>query len=877
MLSLLLLSVAASSLSSLPHAAGTTQAPGFKVLSVFWGTSTAKQSVGPGSVDVPLTVMLEYTYNQAGTTVNANLTLPEGFTDNNGNRVATTYLSGSVSPGAIVDFTFYLDVGANVSLGDYSVPLALSWLTGQSGASSSSLNDLVQYTSIQIPVEGLVSLEFTTVQKSLVPGELNNLTLVVENAGSGEARLVSTTASATSQGSVIAQPATIASIGPGSNASVGLGVFVPSSGAGSTLSLTFASTYLDPYNNTDSATSSLALLIGSTPKDTVSLSVTVAGQPIVPGGVDDVTVQVTNTGSGSATALATVVSVSPSQDGTVLTQPKTISILRPNATASETFSLYVPSSAGDTAITFTFTSSYTDSNNASETSAESVGLITGSSSGSTPTAAQISVAESGTSLTAGSTSEISLVIENEGSAPLYSPTFTFSASSPLVVVANSSLSLPGVTLPPGRSVTYSVAVGSSLSAPGGLYQGTLAVTYLDASNDSHSESFSVGLQLTDPVTSLSVQASSTNLMVGASSAVSLVVTNTGGDSLYSPSFSLSAPSSLTVTANSTYTKAGLVLAPGQSFEYRVTITSGPKTSEGAYAATLSVTYYDQYGNAHTLTFPVGLVVIGGIDLVVQDETVSQNTTSITVSGSLLNEGEASAYYLELVANATVGSQSVGGGSYYVGEIDPDTPTAFSITIPLSLRTTTGSSTSTVTTSSTTATSGATTSTTSSAPVSTSTSSLTSSSFSGNFTRTRTGPPGNFTFSFTGTRTATGDPTNSADPPSSTSTSSTTASSSTSTPPIVVDVMISGNYQNDYGQAAQYSGPSKSLTLSTTSRVATTPTSTSSSSENSTLTIVRVALVVAIVAAVLGSFFYLRRTKGSRASSAPAAGERDQVI
>ena len=60
------------------------------------------------------------------------------------------------------------------------------------------------------------------------------------------------------------------------------------------------------------------------------------------------------------------------------------------------------------------------------------------------------------------------------------------------------------------------------------------------------------------------------------------------------------------------------------------------------------------GTTHSLTFPVGLVVIGGIDLVVQDETVSQNTTSITVSGSLLNEGEASAYYLELVANATVG-------------------------------------------------------------------------------------------------------------------------------------------------------------------------------------------------------------------------------
>ena len=129
-------------------------------------------------------------------------------------------------------------------------------------------------------------------------------------------------------------------------------------------------------------------------------------------------------------------------------------------------------------------------------------------------------------------------------------------------------------------MTYSVEVGSSLSASGGLYQGTLAVTYLDTSNDSHSESFSVGLQLTDPVTSLSVQAFSTNLMVGASSAVSLLVTNTGGDSLYSPSFSLSAPSSLTVTANSTYTKAGLVLAPGRASSTGSPSPAVPRPAKG---------------------------------------------------------------------------------------------------------------------------------------------------------------------------------------------------------------------------------------------------------------------------------------------------------
>ena len=63
---------------------------------------------------------------------------------------------------------------------------------------------------------------------------------------------------------------------------------------------------------------------------------------------------------------------------------------------------------------------------------------------------------------------------------------------------------------------------------------------------------------------------------------------------------------------------------------------------------------------------------GSIDLIVQSETFAQNASGITVTGNLLDEGAASAYYSSVTGS--INNSNAGAGSPdYVGEIDPNSP------------------------------------------------------------------------------------------------------------------------------------------------------------------------------------------------------------
>ena len=119
----------------------------------------------------------------------------------------------------------------------------------------SSLNDLVQYTSIQDTSRG-ASLAGVTASRIAGPRRAEQLlTSSSRTLGSGKTRLVSTTASATSPGSVIAQPTAWVAAVTGSSASVG---WASSSRPPQRIERSSLRRIdlLDPYNDTDSATSS---------------------------------------------------------------------------------------------------------------------------------------------------------------------------------------------------------------------------------------------------------------------------------------------------------------------------------------------------------------------------------------------------------------------------------------------------------------------------------------------------------------------------------------------------------------------------------------------------------------------------------------------
>ena len=227
-----------------------------------------------------------------------------------------------------------------------------------------------------------------------------------------------------------------------------------------------------------------------------------------------------------------------------------------------------------------------------------------------------------------------------------------------------------------------------------------------------------------------VQQNST-LTAGSQNAVGFQLTNQGTSSIYSPTFSLSVGSPIVIASTGSSVPA-LQLDPGKATTFNVVLTSGPSATIGIYSGTLTVTFTDSNGASHTQTFPLSFTLKGTVILILQNTAVSQTTTGFTVTGSILNEGTVPAYYASLSGLLGVNV----GTPVYMGEIDPNTPLPFSVTIPYIAPTTTTTTTST----------GINSSGTVNSTTTVSNSAVTSRTLTGSFSRNSsffTGGPGTF--------------------------------------------------------------------------------------------------------------------------------------
>jgi hypothetical protein len=448
------------------QADGPTPAQGFNVLSATWGTVSSPVEAGPGSVDAPLVVTFQYYYANTATFVEATLSLPSGFTDTNGASNAVAYESTALSSGTVFSLTFYLTVSQDTALGTYSIPVAITWGAIVSSVPTQQSVSLVQNSVITAYLKGKVQLSFQSLQKSLIPGQVNSITMVLTNFGTGEATQISSMISASS---------------------------------------------------------------------------------------------------------------SSSQSVTVLSQFQNIAALQAGSNASQKIEVFVPSSAAGLPLVLTLSTNYTDAFGTSRTVSQSLGL------------------------------------------------YVVPASS---VSANTSLSV---------------------------------------------------VTISDSVTS------------GTISKVSFLIKNIGNSTIYSPDFTLSVASPLVLAGNSTFSSIGTSIAPGESQVFTANMTASPGSTSGMYAATLQVSFRDQYGTSHNQSFSVAFELTGTIDLVVTNAAATFANGNLTVSGTLVNEGTAPAYYAQISGQIFSRAGIPAGSASYLGEIDPNTPLSFSITIPTGFNGTLGSS------------------------------------------------------------------------------------------------------------------------------------------------------------------------------------------
>ncbi len=289
----------------LSWASCSASATGFKVLGVTWGNSTGPIAAGPGGSDVPLTVTMQ----SYGTTCNlANiegvLEVTDSYSNFNGSSAYPAYYLQQLTPSEIFNMVFHLDIANNVSVGLNTTSSYYLYLYYNITNYTVNTARNEQILTIGIPMRGSPSLSFIPKSRSLIAGEVNNVTLEVKNSGTGYAYDVATAVTSSSSLSLENAPETINSLAPGATENITLRLYVSPSSSGQSLSLSLNPHYISPYGYNTSISSDISMYAISALQSSVSVST--SASELVSGSVNKVNITITNNGASIINNLSAI-------------------------------------------------------------------------------------------------------------------------------------------------------------------------------------------------------------------------------------------------------------------------------------------------------------------------------------------------------------------------------------------------------------------------------------------------------------------------------------------------------------------------------------------------------------------------------------------
>jgi uncharacterized repeat protein (TIGR01451 family) len=288
----------------LPVRAQPSPATGFNVVSATWGSLANPVEVGAGSQDAPLTITAQYFFASTATGIVASLDLPPSFTDLNGGSNPSSYITGTVPTGTVLQFVFYLDVAPSTPVGTYIFPMTIQW------GAETAINSIsvFQSTNVTVHLNGKVMLNFIPEQSSIVPGAVTNVRIVLSNNGSGPASQISTTITSSQQVSVLTRFPNLAILDANSSTVEGLQVYAPSTSANTPVVLSFTSTYFDAYGALRTVTQSVGLFVGPLPT-TSPIDLEANPTCLQAGRVNNFTITLTDNGTSPIQGISAVFSI----------------------------------------------------------------------------------------------------------------------------------------------------------------------------------------------------------------------------------------------------------------------------------------------------------------------------------------------------------------------------------------------------------------------------------------------------------------------------------------------------------------------------------------------------------------------------------------
>jgi len=865
----------------------TPQTNPFSVTGAIWGTSGSPMSAYPGDQNVPLTITMLFSgpctspqasffLSLASTTYPFLATLP---LTGPGGVTQPKVVGLNSSPNTFVTETFYLNIDQSAATGvTYNIPMTIQY------SNNTASDVLTEVTTVPITLYGPVQLNFGAETTHLVAGAVNNVTISISNSGSATSGPVSTTVTAPAGITLLNQLATTTAIDPGSSATQVLQLFASSSVSGTAFVITFTAKYLDAYSNSQTMSQTLGFTATSSTVEATSIfavegaswgSAASAASP-TPGTQDTpIVVSLQYLGSTAVTSLQANLQL-----------PTGITDLNGHSTAAA-FSSATTNQYGAVTLTF-YLNIATTAKPGSYNFTLSLEWMTSQSPGLSQTAVltpppiaalqssfQVESSTWGSTSTASSTSTTSATAPVPGTSDASLIVTLQNLGTTSVTNVKGSLTLPaGITDLNGQptatayaataspsqvvTLTFNIDLGSSVKP--GSYAFPLELSWLTSLSISLTQSGTVSpppiaAAATTASFPLSVTQQNSTVTDGSQTSAGFTLTNGGTSTIYSPTFSLSVASPVVLSSTGSPVPAPQV-APGATATFSAHITSGPTATPGFYSGTLTVVFADSNGASHTQSFPVVFTVKGTVTLILQNTAVSQTATGFTVTGSILNEGGVPAYYASITGLLGVNTAT----PVYVGEIDPNTPLPFSVTIPF---TAPAATTTTTTTGTGSGSSTATSSTTSSASVATASTTITASrsfSFGGG------GFAGNFTRTFAGNGTVP------VGIPGTTNATRATISAGAAT------ISLTLTYKDTFGTSQLQSFP-VATTIRSASQLSggAITTVTTAPSSNGELKDIAYGVVAVVLATLVVGAFMLRRHRSKKIASLPPEQRGDQSV
>ena len=400
----------------------------------------------------------------------------------------------------------------------------------------------------------------------------------------------------------------------------------------------------------------------------------VKGSPLelAPGKINDVSITLTNRGSGYASSVKAYVSPSP-QVGLVSGQSVKLGDLYSGQSATFTVSLYVPSSLSGSSFSLTVQVSYLDPYGFARTSTYTVYFL---ASQPQPASVGVKVSVSPQQLVGGRENVLTLNVTNVGSTALSNVALSLTPPSQLVFRDFDGKAYLG-DLAPQETKTVNLTV-YALSTTSGSVQVPLTISYVDPYGASRSESRVVGFTLLAPPSpSISIEVSPRILVAGSINNLTLTIANKNEYAMRSCSLVMSfsgASAPTMLTPNNVF--LGFVRA-GDKISVPISLYV-PASSGDSMNMVATISYYDEGGAYAQYSQALGLLVLSPPDVRVTNYVVLPQAVSpgqpFSITLTLTNLGIGPAYNVYATIRASRFFTPITGTQVWVGNLQSGSTT-----------------------------------------------------------------------------------------------------------------------------------------------------------------------------------------------------------